>query len=57
MPKVYYEQTQISGITYIDYLNEHPYRAEIFKRFIDSIQKLLKVEVLDEDSVLNRGYF
>jgi Bpu10I-like restriction endonuclease len=42
---------------YIRYLNEHPYRVEVFERFINYIQSLLKTEVLDEKTVLERGYF
>ncbi|MEO7020039.1 MAG: Bpu10I family restriction endonuclease [Ktedonobacteraceae bacterium] len=42
---------------YIQYLNEHPYRVEVFERFIDYIRVLLKTEVLDEETVLERGYF
>jgi hypothetical protein len=42
---------------YIDYLNEHPYRTEVFERFIGFIRTLLRLEVLDEDTVLERGYF
>jgi hypothetical protein len=52
-----FEGRQMAMPSYIDYLNEHPYRVEVFERFIGYIQKLLKIEVLDEDTVLERGYF
>ncbi len=34
--------------SYIDYLNEHPYRVEVFERLIEYIQRLLTIETLDE---------
>lgn len=48
---------QAAMSTYIQYLNEHPYRVDVFERFVDYVRRLLKVEVLDEETVLERGYF
>lgn len=48
---------QAAMSTYIQYLKEHPYRVEVFERFVNSIRSLLKTEVLDEETVLERGYF
>ena len=42
---------------YLDYLNNNPYRVEIFEMFIGYIRQLLKNEPLDEQTVLERGYF
>jgi hypothetical protein len=42
---------------YIDFLQKNPYRVEIFEMFIDHMRKLLKTEILDEETVLERGYF
>lgn len=44
-------------LAYIDYLNAHPYRVEVFERFIGYIRTLLKIEDLDEKTVLDQGYF
>ncbi len=52
-----FEGRQAAMTRYIDYLNEHPYRVEVFARFIEYIQNLLKVEDLDEKTVLEQGYF
>jgi len=42
---------------YIDFLNKHPYRVEVFEMFISYIRQLLSNEPLDEQTVLERGYF
>jgi hypothetical protein len=42
---------------YIKYLQDHPFRVEMFKHFISNIRKLLKNEGLDESNVLEVGYF
>lgn len=52
-----FEGRQIAMSSYIEYLDQHPYRVEVFERLIDSIRRLLKIETLNEDTVLERGYF
>ncbi len=52
-----FEGRQAAMTMYIDYLNEHPYRVEVFERFIAYMRDLLKVEDLDEKTVLEQGYF
>lgn len=52
-----YQGRQAAKPMYIDYLNQNPYREEVFERFIDYIRALLKVEDLDEKTVLEQGYF
>ncbi len=42
---------------YIDFLNINPYRVDIFEMFIGYIRQLLNNEPLDEQTVLERGYF
>lgn len=42
---------------YTNYLRDHPYKTEIFKRFIDHILSLLRNENLIENNVLEIGYF
>ena len=42
---------------YLEFLNMHPYRAMVFERFLNYIRQLLKNEPLDEQTVLERGYF
>jgi Bpu10I-like restriction endonuclease len=52
-----YKGRQEAKPAYIDFLNKNPYRVEIFELFISSIRSLLKTEALDEETVLQRGYF
>jgi hypothetical protein len=52
-----YEGRQAAMPMYINYLNENPYRVEVFERFIAYIQALLKVEDLDEKAVLEQSFF
>ncbi|WP_255427185.1 Bpu10I family restriction endonuclease [Sphaerospermopsis sp. LEGE 00249] len=42
---------------YIKYLENNPFRVEVFQHFISNIRKLLKNEGLDESNVLEVGYF
>lgn len=42
---------------YLEFLNQHPIRAEVFGMFIEEIRHLLKNESLDEQTALERGYF
>src|SRR6266487_4299939 len=42
---------------YINFLRENPYKVEIFEMFIESILELLQDEPLDEETVLDRGFF
>lgn len=42
---------------YTRYLTEHPYSADVFKRFIEHIFSQMKNESLIEESVLDIGYF
>jgi len=35
----------------------NPYRVEVFELFISYIRQLLTNEPLDEETVLDRGYF
>jgi len=43
--------------SYLNFLNTYPYRAPVFARFIGYIRQMLKSETLDEQTVLERGYF
>jgi DNA modification methylase len=42
---------------YLNFLQENPYKVEIFEMFIESIRELLQDEPLDEETVLDRGFF
>jgi len=60
-----YEVRETSMSTYptphleklLDFLNKYPYRLKIFERFISYIRQMLKNDPLDEQTVLERGYF
>ncbi len=62
---VSYEERETTMRTYptphfeklIEFLNKYPYRVKVFERFIGYIRQLLKNDVLDEQTVLERGYF
>ena len=41
---------------YVQYLNDHPYSHDVFKRFIDRIIIFMQ-ETLDENKVLTDGFF
>lgn len=43
--------------SYINYLRTHPFRPEVYERFVSHIRKLFTNEVLVEDDVLKLGYF
>lgn len=43
--------------SYLDFLEKHPYNAEVFSMFIESIRELLREDSLDEQTVLGRGFF
>jgi len=42
---------------YLDFLNQNPFRVEMFQRFINHIRELIKNEQPVETSVLQVGYF
>jgi hypothetical protein len=42
---------------YVDFLHKYPLRVHVFEMFIESIQKLLQDESLDEETVLEKGFF
>jgi hypothetical protein len=42
---------------YADYLRRSPFRADVFKRFVNHIQRLLDHQDPIEDDVLGKGYF
>jgi hypothetical protein len=42
---------------YVDFLSKHPYRVEVFEMFLGYLHQLLSNEPLDEQTVLERGYF
>ncbi len=52
-----YKGRQEAREPYLEFLNSHPYRAKVFERFLGYIRQLLKNEPLDEQTVLERGYF
>ena len=52
-----YEGRQKHRAWYTSYLTEHPYSADVFKRFIEHIFSQMKNESLIEESVLDIGYF
>ncbi|MGH2493458.1 MAG: Bpu10I family restriction endonuclease [Ktedonobacteraceae bacterium] len=52
-----YKGRQEAREPYLEFLNNHPYRAKFFERFLGYIRQLLKNESLDEQTVLERGYF
>lgn len=52
-----YKGRQKAKAIYIDFLNNNPYRVEVFEMFISYVRQLLTNEPLDEENVLERGYF
>ena len=42
---------------YIDFLNDAPFSAEVFERFVNHISSVMEPENLSEGSVLDNGYF
>ncbi|HVB73469.1 MAG TPA: Bpu10I family restriction endonuclease, partial [Ktedonobacteraceae bacterium] len=52
-----YKGRQEAREHYLEFLNDHPYRAKVFARFLEYIRQLLRNEALDEQTVLERGYF
>ena len=42
---------------YVSYLKEHPYSAEVFKRFISKLLEQISSENLSEEEVLSEGWF
>jgi Bpu10I restriction endonuclease len=52
-----YKGRQAAKAAYIEFLNSHPYRLEVFEIFMSSIRQLLTNDPLDEETVLERGYF
>lgn len=52
-----YSGRQSGRADYINYLTEHPYDPDIFKRFLNHIISQMQNEELIENSVLNTGYF
>lgn len=52
-----YKGRQEAREPYFEFLNNHPYRAKVFERFLGYIRQLLENEALDEQIVLERGYF
>lgn len=52
-----YKGRQEAREPHLEFLNKYPYRAKVFERFIGYIQQLVKNEPVDEQTVLERGYF
>ena len=52
-----YKGRQEAKASYIAFLQNNPYRVEVFELFIGYIRQLLSIEPLDEETVLDRGYF
>ena len=52
-----FQGRQAAKADYIRFLNNHPYRVEVFALFLAAIRQLLTNEPLDEEDVLDRGYF
>jgi len=42
---------------YVEYLKKYPFRADMFKRFVVHVAKLLRNEAPEEREVLDHGYF
>lgn len=42
---------------YWQYLSDHPYRTDVFERFVSHIAALMRNETLVEENVLDAGYF
>ncbi len=52
-----YKGRQEAREPHLEFLNKYPYRAKVFERFIGYIQQLVKNEPVEEQTVLERGYF
>lgn len=52
-----YKGRQEAKASYITFLQNNPYRREVFELFLGYIRQLLSNELLDEETVLDRGYF
>nr|BBH94049.1 hypothetical protein KTA_22480 [Thermogemmatispora argillosa] len=52
-----YQGRQSLKETYLAFLQSHPYREEVFQLFINYIDQCLSQETLDEETVLDQGYF
>lgn len=51
------EGRQENREAYVEYLREHPYSTEVFERFVEHIFSLLNSDALNEENILQRGYF
>ncbi len=52
-----YKGRQEAREAYLEFLNKYPYRLKVFERFINSIRQMLRNDPLEEQTVLERGYF
>ncbi|HZU65756.1 MAG TPA: Bpu10I family restriction endonuclease [Ktedonobacteraceae bacterium] len=52
-----YKGRQEAREAYLEFLNKYPYRLKVFERFINFIRQMLRNDSLDEQTVLERGYF
>lgn len=52
-----YKGRQQARVPYLEFLQAYPYRTKVFERFLMYIRQLLTNEPLDEQTVLERGYF
>lgn len=52
-----YDQRRQRRVTYVTFLDTHPFRETIFKRFIGHIMGVLRNENPIENDVIERGYF
>ena len=52
-----YEGRQAYKVKYYNYLHQHPYSADVFKRFVSHIFSCMRNETLIEEDILNRGFF
>ena len=52
-----YGGQQAARETYINFLVEHPYKAEVFGTFIDCVRDVLTYEPIDQATALEQGYF
>jgi hypothetical protein len=46
-----------SRAAYLKFLNDHPFRSEVFERYVGHIRGILNSETPLESDVLSRGYF
>ena len=46
-----------SRAAFAQYLDDNPFASEVFQRFLEEIQRMVRRDELDEGDVLSKGYF